>query len=612
MNSRAGRRAVAARLPAVLLAMTAALLLWPWPAEGQWAEQVVSLDLAVQIRPDGALAVTETIVYDFGGASRHGIERFVDTSSPLDELTDRVYRIGRITASSPSGAPNQLQVSEEPDTTRIRVGDPARTITGRHTYVLRYELHGHLNALDDHDELYWQATGTRWTVPIRQVNVVVRAPGGIQRAGCLAGRPDSTSLCSATILDQRMASMSHPGLSQGEGVTVVVALTKGTVAVAPPELRNRFWRPSPAAAFAVAGMLVLSTAAGCALVWNRFGRDRKYAAMPLGLTPAPGQPAVEQPVRLVGEPQPAVSFVPPRGVRPALAGLLVNERALPEHLGATIVDLAARGHLLIEELPAELGAREWRLHRRQPPPGDELEPFEHELLDRLFADGDRRLLSKNRRAFLPDLRSVLKLLTEQGRAAGWFRRRPRIGYGASAVIYGLLAVIVIGLLSPYLINGVPSNLLGKAGPTMLIAAAIVGSGVMIAITLRNLPARTALGRAVWAQVRGFRRYLETAEADSLRDDEAAARFTRYLPYALIFGITDRWTTILAQLERPPNIDWYTGPHDGNWPWLGPAMADFTTSTHTLSSPGRSASGSSGFSSTSSVRGGSGGGGGGSW
>ena len=510
-------------------------------------------------------------------------------------------------------------MTEQSGRTRLRVGDPDRIVTGRHSYVLSYVLHGHLNALDDHDELFWQATGTEWTVPIGNVTVDVVTPGGIQASRCLAGPPDSESPCGAAeVRDETQAVFAQDTLAPGEGLTVVVGLAKGAVTVAPPDLHDRFMRLPVSWAVGAAAVLVLGTAAACALAWNRLGRDRKFAAVPLGLTPAPGQAAAEQPVALSGEPAPAVAFVPPRGVRPALAGVLVAERVRPQHVSATIVDLAVRGHLRIEELPAGGaggGGRDWQLRRSTAAPPDELAPFEQSLMAKLFAGRDLVLLSQLRGSFAPQFRQVSGQLADAGLRAGWFRRRPRTSSQATGcVIAGVLAVVTVPMAAFAVLGGA----LFLGWPVLVVAGAVVVSAAIVGITVYAIPARTALGRAMWAQVLGFRRYLETAEADQLRDDDAAARFTRYLPYALVFGLADRWSRVLGQLNqagRQVSVDWYAGPALNNIVWLGPAMSDFSSSTSSnmsYSPSSSSAGGSSGFSSSSSVGGGSGGGGGGSW
>ena len=66
---------------------------------------------------------------------------------------------------------------------------------------------------------------------------------------------------------------------------------------------------------------------------------------------------------LVGAGPVAVQFPPPEGLRPGQLGTLLDERANVVDVTATIVDLAVRGHLRIEELAAQgaLPSRDWLL-----------------------------------------------------------------------------------------------------------------------------------------------------------------------------------------------------------------------------------------------------------
>ena len=75
--------------------------------------------------------------------------------------------------------------------------------------------------------------------------------------------------------------------------------------------------------------------------------------------------------------------------------------------------------------------------------------------------------------------------------------------------------------------------------------------------------RTAEGRAVCDQVEGFKTYLATAEADQLRFEEGEDIFSKYLPWAIIFELADRWAKICADLVamgRLPDVMpyWYVG------------------------------------------------------
>ena len=60
--------------------------------------------------------------------------------------------------------------------------------------------------------------------------------------------------------------------------------------------------------------------------------------------------------------------------------------------------------------------------------------------------------------------------------------------------------------------------------------------------------RSARGRALYEQSRGFELYLSTAKAHQLRFEEGEDIFSRYLPYAIVYGVAERWAEIFAQLE----------------------------------------------------------------
>ena len=66
-----------------------------------------------------------------------------------------------------------------------------------------------------------------------------------------------------------------------------------------------------------------------------------------------------------------------------------------------------------------------------------------------------------------------------------------------------------------------------------------------------MASRTAEGSAVLAQARGFEQYLKTAEANQIRWEEAQDIFSRYLPYAIVFGVAERWAEVFQEVARRP-------------------------------------------------------------
>ena len=132
--------------------------------------------------------------------------------------------------------------------------------------------------------------------------------------------------------------------------------------------------------------------------------------------------------------------------------------------------------------------------------------------------------------------------------------------------------------------------------------------------------RTAEGRAVTDQVEGFKTYLATAEADQLRFEEGEDIFSKYLPWAIVFELADRWAKIcgdLVAMGRLPDATpyWYVGSyHMGafNTGFLTSSLTSAATPAPSSGSSGSGFGGGSSFGGGGFSGGGGGGGGGGSW
>jgi hypothetical protein len=125
--------------------------------------------------------------------------------------------------------------------------------------------------------------------------------------------------------------------------------------------------------------------------------------------------------------------------------------------------------------------------------------------------------------------------------------------------------------------------------------------------------RNAVGRGLTDLMIGFRRYLATAEADQLRFQEGEDIFSRYLPWAIVFELADRWQRVCAQLVAqgriPAEPGWYSGPDYYDSGFSAAVFADSMSSS--FDRYGDSSGGGGGGDSSSSGFSDSGGGGGGS-
>jgi len=186
---------------------------------------------------------------------------------------------------------------------------------------------------------------------------------------------------------------------------------------------------------------------------------------------------------------------------------------------------------------------------------------------------------------------------------GWFRKVPSTA-ATSGVGFGLIA---IGVFASFAVGFWLLLLLIPLLPIVITLA-------VIRAKLKR-GQRTAEGRAVCDQVEGFKTYLATAEADQLKFEEGEDIFSKYLPWAIIFELADRWAKIcgdLVAMGRLPNETpyWYIG----NYQLAAFNTAFLTSSLTSAATPVASSSGAggTGFGGGSSFGGGgfSGGGGGG--
>ena len=108
----------------------------------------------------------------------------------------------------------------------IKIGDPDTTITGLHTYTITYDVRGALFKTNDAVELYWNATGNGWQVPISSARVEIVTPQGLLGSDqtCYAGTLRSTTRCDAASLGN-VALFIGQNLSSGEGLTIAQALS---------------------------------------------------------------------------------------------------------------------------------------------------------------------------------------------------------------------------------------------------------------------------------------------------------------------------------------------------------------------------------------------------
>ncbi|MFI6602797.1 DUF2207 domain-containing protein [Nonomuraea sp. NPDC050536] len=508
----------------------AALALSATPA---MAEAGITDEVTMQLGKGGTLHVIEKV----GGTGQ--LQRTLTTRIRYDEGNDRVFQVSGVKGGKLEG--------------------DLLTVTAPGT--VEYDVKGAVAPAGATEELRWYAVGG-WKVPVAKAIVKVTGPGQVQNLSCFAGDLGSATGCTTASMDHEAteADFEQDYLAPGHALTVIVGFPKGSVGGA-PILEHRF---SLTTAFtldtvtggALGALLVLLLGGLFILYWTR-GRDARVAG---------GERGAINPVQ-------NGHFAPPDGVRPGQIGTLVDEQADVVDVTATIVDLAVRGYLRIDEQPRQTyDAPDWLLVRLPNASILALLPYEKALYDAIFEGRDAVLLSQLSGSFGGHLGKVRDALYADVVSQGWFARRPdteRTRWTAIGVILigvGLVATVALAWLTTY-------GLLGLA---------LVIAGGALAVGGQYMPAKTAKGSAALAHTLGFREYLFSGDLGEVPEQHRVELFSRYLPYAVIFDGVEHWSRVVASVtgngHQADNLYWYHGPAEWDLSKFAGSMRTFTTTT----------------------------------
>jgi hypothetical protein len=584
-------------------------------------EEIDEYLIDVELHEDGSATFTETITYDFGFTQRHGIYRDILVRQPCTHEHDRVYEFDLISVDSPSDAPDQVVVQEtnpvviDPLTfvnfwvdgkpfKRLRIGDPDRTINGEQTYEIVYRLDDVLNGFDEHDEFYWNVIGNGWGVPISDIDVTVRAPEPLTEASCFAGPSGSRASCTSAELVEGRAHYTQDRIGPHENVTVLARFPKGAVEAPAPRLEERWTLDGAFTVSGVtaggAGILLLVIVGGFIVVAYRTGRDRQLAGSHVDVAFAPvGSDGA--PVPLFADTHSPVEFVPPDDIRPGQVGLLIDEVVHPVEVTATIIDLAVRGYLRIDEVEKRWRKDDYQVTRLEKSE-DGLHQYESLLLNKLVpAPGTTVLLSDLKDTWYQEFEMVVRAIYNDAMLRKWFHARPDKVRGRWKAIGWLVIILSLGLLAAAILWT----------KIAVLALPLMAGGLLLAIGSRWMPRRTAAGTGLLRRVRGFEEFIRDSEAVRARWAEDRNIFSEYLPYAIVFRCADKWARIFEDLgvEAQGTTDWYHGNQPFHPVYVSSSMSSFSSVASSSLSSAPSSSGSGGGGSSG---GGGGGGGGGSW
>ena len=543
-------------LPALLIAVSVLAAAAPWRAEAQ--DQTLywdRFDVDITVNQDGTFDVVETQAITFtSGTFRRGF-RSID-GSKLTGITDIGVADGSgAYEASTSQAPGTFDVEQQGQNTVINwYFDPTSDAT--RTFTISYRVDGGLRYYEGGDQVWWQAVYGDRQFPVNNSVVTIHLPAqaAIQNLDNYFTPADI-----AKIDDQTAQFTATERIPAGQMFEVRAQFTPGVVAGTPAAWQatadaetaanetqaeyDRKWRPV-ANILALSATLVLAALAPLALylLWYRRGRDAS--------------------TDFVAEYLPE----PPSDMPPGMVGTLLDEKADLQDVLATMVDLARRGYMTMEQMQPKkgafgLGGQSDFTYKLLKDPDDKLRAYERLLLTSVFGDKEERKLSSLKEKFYVHLPKLRSALYDEVTTAGLFTSIPdsvRSRWG----VLGMVALFIAFAFSCLLIT------LASAYTdfALCLPIGILVFGVGVIVLARYMPRRTAVGAEQTARWRAFRTYLQQIDKYT-QLERATELFDRYLPYAIAFGLEEDYIRKWAVVPSAPVPPWYIPfPH----PYYGPS------------------------------------------
>ncbi|HEX9085114.1 MAG TPA: DUF2207 domain-containing protein [Gemmatimonadaceae bacterium] len=550
--------------------------------------RIRNFDALLTVHADGSLDVTEQLTIGFTG-QWNGIVRDLSLqhNTAQGRATKLDIKLGNITDGS-SG--ERLRVEEESKNNGWTLGlkiyipgasDADRTIFIRYRVanaIRFYFANGNEGAFD---ELYWNVTGNNWSMFIDSAHARVILPDGVIPTRTAVYTGARGSVARDARIEKSGSSVDFTmlrGLYPYEGMTIGVGWPPGHISSRPSEGSERLaellmWWPLliPPIVF----MLAFKA-------WDKRGRDPKEGSID-------------------------VRYEPDKGASPAELGTLVDNEADMQDITATLVDLAVRGFVKIEEITEShlLGlskSTDYIIHIiRARSEWSGLKKHEELYLSTLSnaaPDGDQVRISELRNKFYTSLPSIRSAIYESLVSSGDYLERPdkvKERWVGLVVLSGLVGVGLTALTRKFMWVNVS-------------LAAVIAAGVLSTLILvifsQIMPARTTAGARAREAALGFKEFLSRVEEERYKKMITSPEmFERFLPYAMAFGVADKWARAFEDMYREPPT-WYVGG-TGQF-----NAVSFSQSINSMSSAAASSMSSSPSSSGSGGGGSSGGGSGG--
>lgn len=554
------------------------------------AEEIIdSFDATIRMNSDASINISERIEYDFGDLQKHGITRTIPVRYK-NAGGNYNLRISDISVSDGNGAPCDFSVESAGDGRLIKIGNSGKLVSGSKIYVISYKISRAITYFPDHDELYWDVVGDKWTVTIANASAQVIFPQPLPESGakmrCFQGFLGSVSRCGSASYaydDSRSRVIGEDfnarQLAAGSGFTIVAGISKGNI-YQPTYweskldiLRDNWILLMPIIVFAIMFLL-----------WFIKGRDPRGRGT------------------IIPE------FDVPDNLTPAEVGTIIDEKCSQKEVSAEIINLAVKGYLRIRRVEGEkffMKTSDY-IFEKLKDGADLKDKHEADLMVGIFEEKKSVKFSECKKYFYAYYKSVAKDVYNSVSEKGYFPENLEDLRNRYIILSASLAFACFLLLPA-------ASASGAYGFFSVIFSAF------IAVCFAGyMPRKTYEGVIAKEHILGLKEYLSVAEKDRLEFHNAPEKnprqFEYLLPYAIALGVEKQWAKQFEDIYCG-NPSWYDDLNgNGNFSvvYFTNSLGNFTSDLSSSMMSASAANGASGFDTGGFSAGGFGGGGGGSW
>lgn len=588
---------------------------------------ITSYSIVMNVNEDNTYNITEDINVNFT-SERHGIYRKIPLTNKIERQDGSR---STIRAKISDVDINDTYSSSIEDGYKVfKIGNAASTITGHHEYIIKYTYSVGKDKLKDADELYFNLIGNNWDVSISNATFAITMPKEFNKSslGFSSGKYGSTdsSNISYTVIGNTISGYTSHVLGAGEGITVRLTLPDGYFSKA-----NSF---DPTILLPI--IIPILFAIISFILWYKYGRDIK--------------------------PVETVEFYPPEGFNSVEIGYIYKGKVADKDIISLLIYLANKGYLKISEVDTKVlfvTSKSFQFTKLKNYDGSN--ENERVFLDGLFSSSDVVTSSDLQDKFYLTMNKIKTNFSSKKNEETIFEKSSLTKrlvvllmifitlimlVVSSSVITGEtegVAFLVISSIATFFfiffttwkISLTPTTkafifiwgfcfvgipLLGTILPSLLIDSSLIVVAIvnLICIVLMSifyalLPKRTPYGTELLGKIKGFRRFLLTAEKEQLEAQvsQNPTYFYDILPYTYVLGVSDKWIKQFESIAlQSPN--WYDSPNAFDYIYFTSFMNSTMNNATSVASAPSSSGSDGGFSGGGFSGGGSGGGGGGSW